>query len=183
MEGAVSGPVQCAESTSLPLNATICSSNLCLLGGTRSRGNVMMRQPSGELLPVCDDGWNMAAAHVACRKLGFTRALEAKNGSQYPGIHTDEFALDQVQCRGLEDSLLNCSFTAAEDCDAGEAAGVVCDPTPQQVIADNISQRIESCYARNVLCSCPQCWTARSCVAGRSHVSPSATTQPPGSAE
>ena len=115
----------------------------------------MMRQPSGELLPVCDDGWNMAAAHVACRKLGFTRALEAKNGSQYPGIHTDEFALDQVQCRGLEDSLLNCSFTAAEDCDAGEAAGVVCDPTPQQVIADNISQRIESCYARNVLYGLP----------------------------
>ena len=88
------------------------------------------------------------AAHVACLQLNYTRALEATSGNQ---ADNDVFAMDEVRCKGSETDLRNCSHELRENCDSGEAAGVVCDVTPLQDLEVTIARRTEECYAKNVL--------------------------------
>ena len=136
-ENAVSGPRHCAkpapkQNQSSPLMKT--KEGMLLLNG----------------LPVCDDGWNAQAAHVACRQLGFTRALKASRGNQ---ADTDVFSLDQVKCLGNETSLLHCDYVDQqhENCNSNEAAGVVCDQRNETELRKEADRRTEECFAKTVL--------------------------------
>ena len=83
---------------------------------------------------VCDDGWGMNDAHVVCRELGFPRALYARYRA-YFGPGTGRIWLNEVRCRGNENTLSNCShrgwgilrYRAWQGyCKHLEDAGVVC---------------------------------------------------------
>ncbi|XP_064457609.1 uncharacterized protein LOC135368338 isoform X2 [Ornithodoros turicata] len=78
---------------------------------------------------VCDDGWNIHAANVVCRQLGFKLgALEATSQSYY-GVPEDvQFMMDDIHCSGNETSLGHCSFPGwhKHNCVPGEIAGVRC---------------------------------------------------------
>ena len=76
---------------------------------------------------VCDDGWDIEDAHVVCRMLGFSRALQAV-GSAHFGQGTGVVLLDNVGCRGNEKTLANCSHNGwgKHNCGHHEDAGVVC---------------------------------------------------------
>ena len=133
----MSGPGCCAkraptQNQSLPLKKT--KEGMLLLHG----------------LPICDDGWNVQAAHVACRQLGFTRALKASQGSL---ADTDVFSLDQVKCLGNETSLLECDYVDQkhENCNSNEAAGVVCDQRNEMELKKEAERRTEECFAKAVL--------------------------------
>ena len=86
------------------------------------RGNVLVNNGS-----VCDDDWDISAAEVVCRYLGFLGAKEATHVSSF-GPATASFLLNQVQCRGDEESIVECSFQTGSNipCNEGEAAGVIC---------------------------------------------------------
>ena len=136
-DNAVSGPRQCAnpaptQNQSLPLKKT--EEGMLLLHG----------------LPICDDSWNAQAAHVACRQLGFTRALKASQGNL---ADTDVFSLDQVKCLGNETSLLECDHVDQqhENCNSNEAAGVVCDQRNGTELRKEVDRRTEECFAKAVL--------------------------------
>ncbi|XP_009081607.1 PREDICTED: deleted in malignant brain tumors 1 protein-like, partial [Acanthisitta chloris] len=75
----------------------------------------------------CDDRWDLRDANVTCRYLGCGHALEAPGGARFGRGH-DPIWLDEVECSGLESSLLECPAKpwGENNCFHGEDAGVVC---------------------------------------------------------
>ena len=147
----MSGPVFCAWNLTVPettLKRSQVSSDpnsLTLVGNKTAEGILLLNQK-----PICDDGWDIEAAHVACRQLGFSRAFQATQSNQ---ATSDDFSLDEVKCRGTESSLLDCGHLVQrkENCNSGEAAGVVCDTRSEAELRRLAERRTEECFAKNVL--------------------------------
>lgn len=107
---------------------------LTLESGTApGTGNVILSY-NGRLWSICDDGWNLAAARVVCRSLGYPHAL-GHTSQSYFGRPRHEIGLDNVQCRGDESSILECRHEpfGTHNCDQREAAGVFCAPRSTRV--------------------------------------------------
>ena len=99
-----------------------------LVGG-RHHGEGRVEVKAGEIWgTVCDDpNWNIYAANVICRMLGFKEALEAKCCA-YFGPGNGHILLDDVLCYGHEDNIEDCDHDGlgVHNCDHWEDAGVVC---------------------------------------------------------
>ena len=92
-------------------------------------------EPSKKWKGVCDDGpddenlgWGTEEAQVVCRQLGLAGGIPITriNGAVYPPIY---FLLDEVECDGAEDRLLDCDHAerGIHDCISTEYAGVFCE--------------------------------------------------------
>ena len=57
---------------------------------------------------VCDNGWDINDASVACRQLGFAKVLAATVQSSF-GKGSGRIWLDNVQCKGNENSITDCA--------------------------------------------------------------------------
>jgi hypothetical protein len=72
---------------------------------------------------VCDDGFSMTNAEVACRQLGF----EGPGASYYT---TDagglDFRMDDVYCTGSEERFVDCQHTQYHNCGNSEGVGLRC---------------------------------------------------------
>ena len=82
---------------------------------------------SGSWRTVCDDSWDVTDALVVCRQLGF-RGASRSTSSAHHGQGVGAILLDNVQCRGREATLLQCSHRGigVHDCTHSEDAGVIC---------------------------------------------------------
>ncbi|KAL1277516.1 hypothetical protein QQF64_024189 [Cirrhinus molitorella] len=100
---------------------------LRLVGDVLSSGRVEIYH-DGQWGTICDDGWELAEAQVVCRQLGFPGAISATPGGQY-GEGSGTIWLDDMNCKGSESSLSECSFKGwgVTDCTHKEDAGVVCE--------------------------------------------------------
>jgi deleted-in-malignant-brain-tumors protein 1 len=78
----------------------------------------------GEVRPVCDDGFGIEEAQVACRQLGHQGAT----GFSTVSGSTDEFWLDDVVCTGQELRLDDCQHEGwgEENCTRSETQAVTC---------------------------------------------------------
>nr|XP_057910907.1 lysyl oxidase homolog 2A [Doryrhamphus excisus] len=82
---------------------------------------------NGEWGTVCDDNWNIQAATVVCRELGFGSAKEAMTGASM-GQGIGPVHMNQVECSGFEKSLTECLFNRhALGCSHDEDAAVRCN--------------------------------------------------------
>ncbi|XP_063062354.1 galectin-3-binding protein A-like [Engraulis encrasicolus] len=100
-----------------------------LVGGRRpSEGRVEVFHDS-DWGTVCDDNWGMEEARVVCTQLGFRGALSAEVGGTFPSRAAGSIWLDDLECKGSENSLSSCTFKGwgVNDCSHAEDAGVVCD--------------------------------------------------------
>ena len=109
---------------------TINIDKLQLVGGVETSITLSGRLEifiNGEWGTVCDDGWDINDADVACRELGYSYALSYQCCSSY-GRGSGQIWLDGVNCSGVEDSLLNCSHNGigVHSCSHSEDVGVVC---------------------------------------------------------
>ncbi|KAB1276915.1 HHIP-like protein 1 [Camelus dromedarius] len=77
---------------------------------------------------VCDDAWDIKAAAVVCRQLGFAYAVRAAKRAEFGEGRTLPILLDDVRCAGGERNLLQCAHAGlgSHNCDHQEDAGVVC---------------------------------------------------------
>ncbi|CAB1315220.1 unnamed protein product [Coregonus sp. 'balchen'] len=82
---------------------------------------------NGEWGTVCDDSWNLKAASVVCRELGFGSAKEALAGGRL-GQGMGPVHMNEVECSGFEKSLTECYFNRdALGCSHEEDAAVRCN--------------------------------------------------------
>uniref|UniRef100_A0A4X1W6T8 Lysyl oxidase homolog n=2 Tax=Sus scrofa TaxID=9823 RepID=A0A4X1W6T8_PIG len=84
-------------------------------------------QRAGEWGTICDDDFTLQAAHVLCRELGFTEATGWTHSAKY-GPGTGRIWLDNLNCRGTEQSVTECASRGwgNSDCTHDEDAGVIC---------------------------------------------------------
>ena len=79
---------------------------------------------SGESRPICDDGFGLEEATVTCRQMGFQGATSLRTVSG----NTNDFWLDDVDCRGTELRLDDCGSSGwgEDNCSSSETQAVVC---------------------------------------------------------
>ncbi|XP_078069758.1 scavenger receptor cysteine-rich domain-containing protein DMBT1-like [Mustelus asterias] len=88
---------------------------------------------------VCDDGWDKHDADVVCRQLDYGPAKTAPTDA-YFGDSPGSFWLDDVNCTGTENNLLQCRTKALgeHNCRPDEAASVICsDEIPARLMNGN----------------------------------------------
>ena len=93
----------------------------------QSFGRVEIYNPaSGEFGTVCRDNFDEAEAIVACRSLGFNKG-KVLNAAQTPN-GTGAILLDDLDCTGTENSLLECQHNGIgiHNCQHSEDVGVFC---------------------------------------------------------
>ncbi|NXH11566.1 DMBT1 protein, partial [Bucco capensis] len=110
--------VVCSGSVPVPLRL-VNGSSLC-----SGRVEVLHRHQWGT---VCDDSWDEEDAAVVCRQLGCGTVVSA-HGESWFGQGHDAIWLDEVNCTGKEETLLECLANpwGKHNCDHMEDAGVVC---------------------------------------------------------
>ncbi|XP_021237372.1 deleted in malignant brain tumors 1 protein-like isoform X4 [Numida meleagris] len=121
--------VVCSEPTALRL---VNGSSLCA-----GRVEVLHKQLWGS---VCDDSWDMEDAAVVCRQLGCGTVLSAPGRARF-GRGRNAIWLDDVNCTGTENNLLECLARpwGQHNCNHGEDAGVVCSE-PENVPSLTVPQ-------------------------------------------
>ena len=88
-------------------------------GSSENEGNVLI---NGQ--PICDDYWDTNDANVVCRMLGYPLGI-ATSDSEFGDVE-ENFIMDDVQCEGSEDNIIDCIHIAEHNCDGSEGAGVRC---------------------------------------------------------
>ncbi|XP_071477442.1 antigen WC1.1-like [Diadema antillarum] len=102
-----------------------------LSGGRNSFEGVVEILHDGVYGTICDDGWNINAAHVVCAELELGQALEAVNaleaGFEPVSVRTP-ILLDNVRCSGDESNIRSCTHSQwyTNMCGHFEDAGVRC---------------------------------------------------------
>uniref|UniRef100_A0A3B3XEK4 SRCR domain-containing protein n=1 Tax=Poecilia mexicana TaxID=48701 RepID=A0A3B3XEK4_9TELE len=97
---------------------------------------------------VCNDGWDMNDAHVACRQLGCGPATSTSTGGAF-GPGTGPIWLDEVACLGNETSLNECQHNGFETHNCGHSKDVivVCSGPPVRLIGSSqCAGRVEIYY-------------------------------------
>ena len=101
----------------------ICVTNIRLVGGSQPGEGIVEVLRRGKWGRVCNRGWDLNDAHVACRQLGHFRAQLYGNGSAVNTNKTSNIIwMNDVNCLGNESRLDDCEFSGwgKHDCQPGD---------------------------------------------------------------
>ncbi|XP_065830758.1 scavenger receptor cysteine-rich domain superfamily protein-like [Oscarella lobularis] len=105
-----------------------CVSDIRLVGGTRANEGIVEVLHKGVWGRLCSRNWDLNDAHVACRQLGYYRAV-SYNTTELSGHNSEIVLMDKLACNGTEGNLADCEFSGwgKHDCThRGRIATVVC---------------------------------------------------------
>ncbi|XP_052086361.1 neurotrypsin-like isoform X2 [Mytilus californianus] len=107
------------------LNSLGCNGNLRLIGGRNANEGRLEINLFDEWGTVCHDYFNNIDAGVACKQLGYC------TGTVLPSKHVDDgngtIWLDNVDCVGSEEKLINCSYDSyLTNCGHQNDVGIRC---------------------------------------------------------
>lgn len=123
-------------------------------GKTHNEGRIEIKGYEHDWGGVCDDGFGIQEANVFCRQAGFKLgAREAVLLSRF-GNGNGQINLDEVDCNGNEESVLECKFNpwTENDCSLKEFAGVVCIDENRECTKEEWRCKSGECKNLNVLC-------------------------------
>ncbi|XP_013420619.1 MAM and LDL-receptor class A domain-containing protein 2 [Lingula anatina] len=148
--------------TTLPPTPSVSSRSVRLVSGLyayEGRVEVFYR---GQWGTVCDDGWNLDAARVVCRWLGYPDAIAAYGSARF-GAGVGTIWLDDVSCAGEENSLWECRHrtVGTHNCGHSEDAGVRCSDQTTTVRPTVFPSSVPSIICANTTMNQP---LARTCV-------------------
>ncbi|XP_022797292.1 uncharacterized protein LOC111335603 [Stylophora pistillata] len=105
---------------------TVCKVNVSLKGNYSGKVKFFHK---GILKSLSGIGWNMIAAQLVCRQIGFKRAVAPFSTKISRRIVSKE-CVDHIHCSGSETSLSYCkfNFTTNYKCNPDAEASVTCDP-------------------------------------------------------
>ena len=152
---AVSGPRNCDwVRTAMVVTEQAClHENKVCLGNPNDPPTSQIEVNQGNIFvggkPVCDDGWSLTSAEVLCAELQFYGVKMITKASHF-GFTSGHFAMDQVACHGNETRLADCPHLEKDRCYGGEAAGVICDVRPREVIMRE-KALISECFVEDVI--------------------------------
>ncbi|XP_078394273.1 CD5 antigen-like, partial [Cetorhinus maximus] len=131
-------PIDDRNNANCPSAGVHCSGPvpLRLVGGNNPCSGRVEVYRGGVWGTVCDRGWDLKAAGVACRALNCGTALSAPGGGYY-GAGSGVVGLDGVRCLGSEPALGHCpaSPEGANDCRHCQDAGATCSgPVPLRLV-------------------------------------------------
>ena len=77
---------------------------------------------------ICNDNFGLQEATVVCRQLGYEQVIRfpSANLDNSFGQGSGRIWLNEVDCTGTEDSILQCSYLPDNFCGHDEDVGVVC---------------------------------------------------------
>ncbi|KAJ8032677.1 Neurotrypsin [Holothuria leucospilota] len=146
------------------LNVYLLCSDLRLVNGSVPKEGRVEIYYDGQWGTVCDDYWDDADATVVCRQLGLGEFGLVIEQPQFPK-GSGKIMLDDVDCTGQENFLVNCSSRPwkENDCRHSEDAGVRC--------RDILFCLNEPCLnggtcherANSYTCSCPENFAGYNC--------------------
>ena len=93
---------------------------------SRAEGRVELLH-NGTWGTVCGNNWDLNDAHVVCRMMGYSGAVESSCCAKY-GQGSGQILLDNVKCHGDEANLFSCSHggLGIHACQHSQDAGVTC---------------------------------------------------------
>ncbi|XP_070557234.1 uncharacterized protein [Ptychodera flava] len=123
-------PAQSASLTCTSSAGVICKSKVRLVGGTTPYEGNLQVYYNDEWGSVCDDGWDINDAKVACRELGFPNLARSITIGSYYGFHRNgPVWMSNLGCNFNEKSLLSCPSDkphGVNNCSRSNIAGVIC---------------------------------------------------------
>ncbi|XP_072045705.1 neurotrypsin-like [Amphiura filiformis] len=108
---------------------------LRLRGGRDELEGRLEIQYDGRWGTICHDKFNLDAADVACKQLGFPDGAEKRWRNARFGAGSGQIWLDNVRCDGTETDLDQCRHRpwGRHNCNHGKDVGVRCNPIPEPV--------------------------------------------------
>ncbi|RDD45649.1 Deleted in malignant brain tumors 1 protein [Trichoplax sp. H2] len=153
------------EHTGKHCETVIHGKPLKLIGGpNKYTGNLAIFY-NGTWGSVCDDYFDLKAADVACRQLGFTKVRKYYCCSRYNSNIT-KYWLDDVKCVGNESFLSNCQHRrwGYHNCINDEEAGVECEGN---WCSANLCPSNATCFTaskgESYYCQCPNGYYGDNC--------------------
>ena len=114
---------------SVSTSSTGSAQDIRLVGGSANNEGRVEVFRSGQWQTVCDDGWDLNDADVACRQLGYGYAIRVVTNALF-GQGTGGQWDASFSCTGRESRLDNC-VTSLSFCSHSEDVGVICSTSSE----------------------------------------------------
>nr|AFM78689.1 hypothetical proteins [Haliotis diversicolor]AFM78690.1 hypothetical protein [Haliotis diversicolor] len=116
---------------------------------------------------VCDDGFDVHAAEIACRQAGYptTNPKVVVAGKFHALPPSMTYILDDIKCFGNEATLSDCQHSPwfVEDCGSGETVAVFCEDNPCASSPCGHNASCTKITSHNFLCTCTSGYTGSHC--------------------
>ena len=125
--------MSCSPVASVSTSPTGSAQDIRLVGGSADNEGRVVLLRSGQWQTVCDYGWDLNDANVACRQLRYGHAIKAVTHARFGRVTGRQWVVN-ILCTGSERRLHDCAKSTGTfillllsfSCSLSTDAGVIC---------------------------------------------------------